>query len=262
MGVPIITLTTDFGTRDPWVGIMKGVILGICPDARLVDLTHEIAPQDVFEAALALESAARHFPKGAAHLAVVDPGVGSSRRALALHAGGQFFVGPDNGLFTFALERAGTDFTAVRLEAPEYRLVSVSRTFHGRDLFAPAVAHIAAGVALARLGPRIDDPVRLPLPRARRNGDTVEGEVIAADHFGNLLTSVTEEDVAALGSPLALELAGRPVGGLASSYAECAPGKPAWIIGSTGRVEIFVRDASASAALGTGRGSEVKLRRI
>ncbi len=105
MGVPIITLTTDFGTRDPWVGIMKGVILGICPDARLVDLTHEIAPQDVLEAALALESAARHFPKGAAHLAVVDPGVGSSRRALALHAGGQFFVGPDNGLFTFALER-------------------------------------------------------------------------------------------------------------------------------------------------------------
>jgi S-adenosyl-L-methionine hydrolase (adenosine-forming) len=258
----IITLTTDFGTRDPWVGIMKGVILGICPDARLVDLTHEIAPQDVLEAALALESAARHFPPGTAHLAVVDPGVGSPRRALALSADGQFFVGPDNGLFTFALERAGRDFTAVSLEAPAYRLAPVSRTFHGRDLFAPAVAHIAAGVALARLGPPLEDPVRLPLSRAQRRGDMIEGEVIATDHFGNLLTSVTGEDVAALGGPWALEVAGRPVGGLASSYAEGPPGKPVAIIGSTGRVEIFVRDASAAAALGTSRGTVVKVRRI
>src|SRR5229473_3235178 len=135
MHAPIITLTTDFGTREPWVGIMKGVILGICPDARLVDLTHEIAPQDVVEGAMALESATRFFPPGTVHLAVVDPGVGSSRR--------------------------------------------------------PVAAHLAAGLPLERLGPRLADPVMLPLPRARRDGDMVVGEVIAADRFGNLVTSVT-----------------------------------------------------------------------
>src|SRR5216683_2549122 len=179
MATPIITLTTDFGTRDPWVGIMKGVILGICPEARLVDLTHEIAPQDVLEAAMALESATRFFPEGTVHLAVVDPGVGGSRHPVAARAGGQLFVGPDNGLFTFALERADGERVVDRLEAPEYRL-------------APA------------------------------------------DRFGNLVTSVTEEDMAALGGPTTVEVGGRMVGAPRDSYAETGATEPGAIMGSAG----------------------------
>jgi S-adenosylmethionine hydrolase len=262
MATPIITLTTDFGTRDPWVGIMKGVILGICPDARLVDLTHDVAPQDVLEGAMALESVTRFFPPGTVHLAVVDPGVGSSRHPLAARAGGHLFVGPDNGLFTFALERAGRDKVVVRLEAPEYRLTPMSRTFHGRDLFAPAAAYLAGGLALDRLGPPVADPVMLAVPRARRDGTMIEGEVIAADRFGNLVTSVTEEDMQILGGPTAVEMGSRNLGPPRDSYVDGRTAEPAAIIGSTGRLEIFVRDGSASAMLGASRGTTVRVRRV
>ncbi|MGH7397764.1 MAG: SAM hydrolase/SAM-dependent halogenase family protein, partial [Candidatus Rokuibacteriota bacterium] len=155
----VITLTTDFGLRDPFVGIMKGVLLSICPSARLVDLTHEVPPHDILAGGLALEAATPFFPPGTVHLAVVDPGVGSARRAIAVRAGGYHLVGPDNGLFTFALEGAG--WTAVSVTAPEYRLAEVGRTFHGRDIFAPAAAYLAAGVPLERLGPPVSDPERL-----------------------------------------------------------------------------------------------------
>src|SRR5262245_3490744 len=188
---PIITLTTDFGLRDPFVGIMKGIICGICSHATLVDLTHEVAPFDVLEGAVALESAWRFFPAGSVHLAVVDPGVGGTRRALALQAGGHYFVGPDNGLFSFAMVSDG--WSAVAVEAAAYRRSEVSRTFHGRDIFAPAAAHLATGVPLPQLGPRVTDPVRLPFPACRREGDEIIGEVIGSDRFGNLLTSVTAE---------------------------------------------------------------------
>src|SRR5262245_21279212 len=173
---PIITLTTDFGLRDPFVGIVKGVILGICREALLDDLTHSVAAQDILEGRLALESAWHFFPEGSIHLAVVDPGVGSGRRAIAMRAGGHYFVGPDNGLFTFALETQG--WSAFGIEAPTYRLPAVSQTFHGRDIFAPAAAHLAAGVALERLGPPVLDPVRLPFPTARLEGDELVGGVI------------------------------------------------------------------------------------
>ena len=262
MAMPIITLTTDFGTRDPWVGIMKGVMLGVCPEARLVDLTHDIAPQDVLEAAMALESATRFFPEGTVHLAVVDPGVGGSRHPIAARAGGHLFVGPDNGLFTFALERAGPDGVVVRLEAPQYRLTPLSRTFHGRDLFAPAAAHLAAGLALERLGPRLADPVLLPLPRARRDGNMVVGEVLVADRFGNLVTSVTDKDIQILGGPTAIEVGSRNLGRLRESYVDGTTAEPAAIIGSAGRLEIFVRDGSAAAALGASRGTAVRVRRV
>jgi S-adenosylmethionine hydrolase len=257
---PIITLTTDFGSRDPFVGVMKGVILGICPDARLVDLTHDVAPQDVGEAALVLESSARFFPRGTVHLAVVDPGVGSRRRGLAISAAGQRFVGPDNGLFTAALDEAG--WVAVSLENPDYRLAEVSRTFHGRDIFAPAAAHLACGVALERLGPMVKNPIRLHLPDCRREDGEWIGEVIGADRFGNLLTSVKAKR---LGEPAAgwtVELGGRRLGPLVSCYAEGREGKPAAVIGSSGRVEIFVRNASAWTLLGARRGMAVRVRKI
>jgi S-adenosylmethionine hydrolase len=252
----IITLTTDFGVRDPFVGIMKGVILGICGEARLVDLTHEIDPQDITGAQLALESALDYFPPGTIHLAVVDPGVGSARRALALEAGGHTFVGPDNGLFTFALAAPG--WTAVSLEAPRYRLEPVSRTFHGRDVFAPAAAHLAGGTPLAELGPAMADPVRRPLPTARREGATVVGEVIAADRFGNLVTSITADLLQGAGR-ISVEVGGCALGAPRTAYAEGEAGAPAAIVASQGRLEIFVNGGDARALLRAGRGTPVRV---
>lgn len=258
---PIITLTTDFGLRDPFVGIMKGVILGLCRTARLVDLTHDISPQDVMAGQIALESATRFFPPGSVHLAVVDPGVGGSRRPLALSAGGHYFVGPDNGLFTFALSTM--EWSAVSLEAPAYHRPEVSQTFHGRDIFAPAAAHLAIGEPLGRLGPPVIDPVRLPLPVARMDGDWLVGQVIGVDRFGNLLTSVTAADLARLGGAgahLEVEIAGKPLGALVLAYVHGRGDAPAPIVGSSGRIEIFVREGSAREALGADRGSMVRVR--
>lgn len=255
---PIITLTTDFGTRDPFVGVMKGVILGICPDARLVDLSHDVAPQDVLEAALVIESSARFFPAGTVHLAVVDPGVGSRRRALAISAAGQRFVGPDNGLFSAAFDEAGWE--AVSLENPEYRLTEMSQTFHGRDVFAAAAAHLAAGVGLGQLGPPVRDPVRIQLPGCRFENGAWVGEVIGADRFGNLLTSVTARRLGEAAAGWIVELGGRLLGPLVSCYADGREGEPSAIIGSSGRVEIFVRNANAQAVLGAGCGTPVRVR--
>ena len=258
---PIITLTTDFGLRDPFVGIMKGVILSICPSARLVDLTHEIEPQDVLGAGLALEAALPFFPDGTVHLAVVDPGVGSTRRPIALRARGQYLVGPDNGVLTLALQ--GVRWTAVALAAREYRLAEVSRTFHGRDVFAPAAAYLAAGVPLERLGPVVADPVLLPIPDSRLEAGALVGEVLDVDRFGNLLTSIAAARLAEVpgDGPATVEVAGQPVGGLVDAYAEGPADRPAAIVGSTGRLEVFVRSGSARLALGAGRGAPVRVRR-
>jgi len=184
----IITLTTDFGRRDPWVGVMKGVILAVTRDVDLVDLTHEIAPHDVLEGALSLEAAVPFFPAGTVHLAVVDPGVGGARRALVVARDEQRFVGPDNGLFTPFLLTAG--WRAFELSASEFRLPVASRTFHGRDVFAPAAAHLALGIPPERFGVAVTDPVRLPWPASRAVADGVAGEVVHVDWFGNLVTSI------------------------------------------------------------------------
>lgn len=257
--VTIITLTTDFGTREAFVGIMKGVILGIHPSVHLVDLTHEIAPHDILEGALALGAAVPFFPPGTVHLAVVDPGVGTERRALALAAGGQQFVGPDNGLFTFLLNEPG--WSAVSLDDPAYALPVISRTFHGRDRFAPAAAHLSRGVPLDRLGPPVTGLVRIRWPRAGLEGGILVGEVIRVDRFGNLVTSARAEDVESLGSPdaVTVEVAGRRITGLSRSYADRGAGEPGAIIGSSGRLEIFLREARARAALSIERGAQVRL---
>jgi S-adenosyl-L-methionine hydrolase (adenosine-forming) len=256
---PIITLTTDFGLRDPFVGVMKGVALGICPDAQLVDLTHEVSPYDVREGAMALESAWRFFPSGSVHLAVIDPGVGGARRALAISAAGHYFVGPDNGLFTFVLHFGG--WIAVSLEAPDYRLSVVSQTFHGRDIFAPAAAHLASGMAIERLGPTVTDPVRLERTGASRRGDELIGEVIGSDRFGNLLTSITGEEASKLApwTALTVRVAERDLGPPVTCYEEVAAGVPRAIVGSSGRIEIFVRTGSALAVLGARRGTAVSI---
>jgi S-adenosylmethionine hydrolase len=261
MASPIVTLTTDFGLRDPVVGIVKGVILGICRDARLVDLSHEVRPHDIEEGALALGAAWRFFPPGSIHLAVIDPGVGSARRALGLTAGGHYFVGPDNGLFTFALgvER----WSAVSIEAPSYRLPAVSGTFHARDIFAPAAAYLGLGVPLDRLGPRVADPVRLPLVGCRVEGGEIIGEVIGSDRFGNLLTSVTADrvDAFAAAGPVVVALGERDLGSMVQCYEEGASGVPRPIIRSSGRLEVFVRKWQRACPSGPGRGTRVRLRR-
>jgi S-adenosylmethionine hydrolase len=252
---PIVTLTTDFGLRDPFAGIMKGVILGICPRAALIDLTHEIRRHDILEAQLALEASQTFFPPATVHLAVVDPGVGGSRRAIAARAGDTYYVGPDNGLFTFALE---ADWQAVSIESAAHRLSEVSSTFHGRDVFAPAAAHLASGVALDALGPAIADPVRLPIPRSSREGGQVRGEVIGVDRFGNAVTSITGADLAWLGAgPVGIRI-GNLLAPVATAYSAASPGSPGAILGSQGRLEIFVRDGSAEALLGLTRGTPLR----
>ena len=259
----IITLTTDFGVRDPWVAAMKGVILGIACAARqtieLVDVTHEVAPHDVGEGALALEAAAPFFPPGTVHVAVVDPGVGSARRAVAVATRAHVFIGPDNGIFTPFL--AGPDWQAWQVTGAEYRLPAVSRTFHGRDVFAPAAAHVALGVDPARLGPPVTDPVRLAWPGARATAGGVAGAVIHVDRFGNLVTSIRPEAVAfAVDAGGVVSVTGRSVL-LVGTYGELAPGRVGALVGSNGRLEITVREGSAARLLRAGRGARVVLSR-
>ena len=255
----IITLTTDFGGVDPFVGIMKGVILTINPGAQLVDLTHEIAPRDIAEAGLALEAAIPYFPEGSIHLAVVDPGVGSLRRGLVVSARRHYFVVPDNGLLTFLL--SGRDWQAVKLENPVYRLPAVSSTFHGRDVFAPAAAHLSLGIPISEFGPVVIDPVRLPWRNAVREGAAVVGEVIHVDHFGNLITNIRHDDIAGMGASesLVVELDGRRLEGLASHFQDRPAGSLGAVLGSTNRLEIFVSEGSALAVLKAGKGARVRV---
>jgi S-adenosylmethionine hydrolase len=255
----IVTLTTDFGTRDAWVAAMKGAILGIARAVQLVDVTHEVARHDVAEGALALEAAAPYFPPGTVHLAVVDPGVGTARRGLAVVARGQVFVGPDNGLFTpFVAEG---DWRAFELAASEYRLPAVSRTFHGRDVFAPAAAHVAGGVDPSRLGPRVTDPVRLVWPEPRPTAGGVAGVVVHVDRFGNLVTSLRADALAgALGPGAVVRIAGRAVA-LVGTYGELGRGRAGALVGSGGRLEIAVREGSAARLFGARRGTRVVLSR-
>jgi len=186
---PIITLTTDFGTADGYVGTMKGIILGIAPHVRLVDISHEITPQNVRQAAYVLYTAYPFFPPGTIHLAVVDPGVGGTRRPIALRTPVGYFVGPDNGILSYVMACEPVE-ALVELADPRYRLPHVSHTFHGRDVFAPAAAHLAAGVPIAALGPPVADPVTFPPPRLEVGPDGITGEVLHADRFGNVITSI------------------------------------------------------------------------
>jgi S-adenosylmethionine hydrolase len=259
----IIALLTDFGTADGYVGVMKGAMLGIAPGAQLVDLTHEIAPQDVAGAAWVLHTSWRSFPAGAIFLCVVDPGVGSARRAIALAAGGHRFVGPDNGLFSYVLRDAAPE-QAVALENARYRLPSPSATFHGRDIFAPAAAHLAAGVALDALGPPVDPAtlVRLPLAAPERRADLLVAHVLHIDRFGNLVTDLdpAQTDTILADPGITVELAGRPVTARAQTFADAPPGVPALLRDSSGHLAIILRDASAAALLGAKRGAELVIR--
>jgi S-adenosylmethionine hydrolase len=251
----IITLTTDFGTRDAYVAEMKGVMLEIAAAAgrpvHLVDVTHEVERHDVTEAALALDAAAPHFPPGTVHLAVVDPGVGTDRRELVVQTERAVFVGPDNGVFTPFLDGSAA-WRAWELRAPEYRLPSVSRTFHGRDIFAPAAAYLATGVAPERFGPRVVDPLRLSWPTVRAVAGAVAGAVLHVDRFGNLVTSIRAETLDGLGGAPRIRLGGRRLP-LVGTYGDLPPGQAGALIGSSGRLEIaVVFGAGGAAGFGAG----------
>jgi S-adenosyl-L-methionine hydrolase (adenosine-forming) len=262
---PVIALLTDFGTRDHYVGTMKGVMLGICPDLVLVDISHEIPPQDVAAGALELAAAFRYFPAGTVFLAVVDPGVGSKRRAIAAEVGEHRFVAPDNGLLAPVFEERPPR-RVVELTAPEYARPAISWTFEGRDRFAPAAAWLARGVHLEALGPPVSRPEGLALPRPVVSDAGVVGEVVRVDRFGNLITNIdrtTFDDVAARGGVEGVEIVvGRhPIGRLAAIYAEAEPGALCALFGSSGHLEVAANGASAAAALGLGRGAPVHVTR-
>jgi hypothetical protein len=252
---PIITLTTDFGTRDSYVGEMKGVLLSLCPDAHLVDITNEIAPQDIQAAALVVHSMAAAFPPHTVHLVVVDPGVGSARHPMACATPQGRFVGPDNGVLSLVWQQAHdqnpADAHAVVLAEPRFWRPTISTTFHGRDIFAPVAAHLAAGTSLDELGPPLAAPVLLPLPAPTWEGPArLCGEVVMVDHFGNCISNITEAHLTRLGpAPALVVLAGEHRLALHHTYAGVAPGEPLALVGSSGRMELSVRNGSAGHAL-------------
>jgi len=264
-GSPPIALLTDFGSRDAYPGVMKGVILGIAPGAALVDLTHEIAPQDVTGGAWVLHTAWRFFPLGTIFLCVVDPGVGGARRPVALAAGGRLFVGPDNGLFSYVLAAATTG-EAVALDDPRFHLPHPSATFHGRDIFAPCAAHLARGIPLGELGSAVaaTSLVTFALPRPVWQGDVLHGHVLHVDRFGNLITDVASALAAALlATPAArLAVAGTDISARAHTFADGPEGEPFLLADSSGHLAIAVRNGSAAALLGAGRGDEVVARGV
>jgi S-adenosylmethionine hydrolase len=254
---PLIALLTDFGTVDPWVGVMKGVLATRAPDARVVDLTHGIPPQNVLAGALVLRYALPFFPPGTVHLAVVDPGVGSERRPLCVETPREVLVGPDNGLLSLAAA-AAPSVRAYHLKEGRFFPPPQSATFHGRDVFAPVAAALATGVRPHELGPEITDMHRLHVPEPRRDAGTLRGEVIYVDHFGNLITNVPQSLLATFPvKPSSISIRSVRVAGISPSYAAVSSGQPVAVVNSWNHLEIAVRDGSAAAALGAGIGDEV-----
>lgn len=243
----VITLLTDFGTRDCYLGEVRGVLVSRVPEVTLVDITHDIAPGDVAGAAYVLSRTWQRFPAGTVHLIVVDPGVGGTRNALGVLAGGHAFVGPDNGVLTPILAR--DDCRTATLPIPG----SAAPTFHGRDVFAPAAAALAGGTDLTVLGPEVRPAVRLPDVPLSIGPDRSAGEVIYIDRFGNLITNLPGE--ASTGRVVSVE--GRPVGPLRRTFADVEPGDAVAYVGSGGTVEIAVRDRSAAGDLGARIGTPV-----
>lgn len=266
---PVITLTTDFGLRDSYVGVMKGVMLGICPTARFVDITHEIAPQDVTAASFVVRAAMPYFPPGTIHLVVVDPGVGTQRHPVALATPEARYVGPDNGVFGLVWRQAQarwqtSELRAVILQEARFWRQQVSATFHGRDIFAPVAAHLAAGVALDTLGPRLEKPVMLTMQEPTWHTlQHLGGQIIYIDHFGNAISNITAAHLGRIGPLPALQVS---IGSLRlplqHTYSSVGAGEALALIGSDGYLEIAVREGSASAVLGIETGTAIAVHKV
>jgi len=255
----IVTLTTDFGTTDHFVGTMKGVILSIAPSAQIVDITHDLRAFDVLDGAFTIAQAAKYFPKRTIHTVVVDPGVGSTRRPLLAEAGGQYFIAPDNGVLSLIL--ASGPAKVRHITDPRYFLKPLSRTFHGRDVFSPVAAHLAAGVLASRFGPVIDDTVRLDFAepvRAAKGQWT--GSILKIDRFGNIITNLHIDALSELNTrPFELRIGPARVTRLALTFTECGDGELFAIVGSSGYLEVAMNQASAAERLGCGAGAPVAL---
>jgi hypothetical protein len=261
----IITFTSDFGHEDWFVGVVHGVLHLVAPEVRIVDLNHQIPPGDVSRAAFVLEAACPDFPAGTVHLAVVDPGVGTARRALAVRGRGHYFVGPDNGLLEWALSDPQARVHA--LTETRYFRHPVSRTFHGRDVFAPVAGHLANGEPIEKLGSAVRDPVRLGARAPRWVSGHLVGRIMFVDRFGNVLTNVTEHDLSdafptTQHDRLEVVAAGRVIRGLARSYGDARVGEVVAIVGSSGRLEIAQVAGDAAARLGLGVGDEIGVRAV
>ena len=259
MAKPILTLTTDFGLADHYVAAMKGVILGICPQAQIVDVTHQITPFEITEGAYVIAQAWKCFPRKTVHIVVVDPGVGTARRPILMEAGGQYFIAPDNGVLSMIYNA----------EKHKIRLISnerwfrkpVSRTFHGRDIFAPTAAHLAAGATPAQFGKLIDDYLRPAFTKPMRAGKrTWNGQILKIDHFGNLITNFHSADFPDLDRRnFSMSVGPCEVTVFARNYAETGPGELFVITGSSGYYEVSVNLGSAAKRIGCVAGGPVEL---
>jgi S-adenosylmethionine hydrolase len=260
---PVIALLTDFGLRDHYVGVMKGVALGICPEATLVDISHDVPAHDIVAGALELAAAYRYFPAGTVFLAVIDPGVGSSRRAVAVELGEYRFVAPDNGVVSIVFDETPRERVGriVELAEPRYARTVVSRTFEGRDRFAPAAAWLAAGVDLAALGPALETVERVRVRQPSETGDGIEGEVVRVDRFGNLITNIDHPRFQRVSSqgPVMIQVGERRLSGVVSTYEEAEPGGLCALFSSSDHLEIAVAGGSAAAELAAGRGTLVRV---
>lgn len=256
---PIITLTTDYGTDDHLVGTMKGVILKINPDTKIVDINHHVAPFDVLDGALSIGAAYRYFPPRTVHLVVVDPGVGTQRRPILASGDQHYFVAPDNGVLSLVYERVST-LSVRHITADHYFLSPISNTFHGRDIFAPVAAWLAKTGQTASFGEEVSDFARFSLPKPKASDNIVKGVVLRVDHFGNVMTNFSPENVPQLTTPggkIKILVGGKEIHQLAQTYAQGAPGVVFAIPGSSGFLEISVNKGSAARALGVQRGAEV-----
>ena len=252
----VITLTTDFGTDDAYVATMKGVILSINPKATVVDICHTIRPQNITQAAYILSTATGYFPEGTIHIAVIDPGVGTKRRAVLLVGPKAYYVGPDNGVFSYVASQAAPKMHAFELTNQRYWLNPVSHTFHGRDIFAPAAAHLSLGVAPHELGSSITALSGVALSRPYHHEDgTLIGKVIHIDHFGNLITDIIKSDLPK--GRVFIEVFGHIIDDISTSYED--EEELLAILGSDGRLEVSVQKGSAARYLGANIGAEVKV---
>ncbi len=260
----IITLTSDFGGRDAFAASVKGVILKINPQTQIVDVSNEIAPQDIWEAAFTLKSAYNHFPKGSVHLAVVDPGVGSNRRPIIVVTESYYFVGPDNGLFSLIYQEAER-IRVHHITASHYFIPNPGPTFHGRDIFAPVAAWLTKGIPSGNFGEEITDYIKLNVPSPKTTANGIDGHVVHVDRFGNLITNIVYKNMQELlgeggdTASVTINVAGRDIKGLKKYYAEAAPGEPGAIVNGNGTVEIFVFKQNARAVLSSKRGDGVRL---
>jgi S-adenosylmethionine hydrolase len=258
----VITLLTDFGLRDGYPGVMKGVIWKIAPHAQIADISHAITPQNIFHGALALARTAPFFPFGTIHIAVVDPGVGTQRRPVGLHLGEHFFIGPDNGIFTLVLESAESHDDSIQvfhLDQSSYWLPDVSRVFHGRDIFAPVAAHLATGIPLEKMGSVIHDPVRLEIPRPEKiRAGGWRGEIIYIDHFGNLSTNLNVNNLNQTGSVI-IQIQGKEINGIEHTYGEQSMGTLIALLDSNDYLEISTVNGNAAQSLHANIGDKLEV---